>query len=179
MRSRLAIIVTTALMLAGCTKSEPSAAPSQGAAATTPTTAATSGTSIPSASATSSKPTTTAPAIDAAIRAYGDCTKPSVQPAEIVLTCADYGEVLQGLQWLSWTSASATAVGTLSYNDCTPDCGSGHFHQVPGTRVTLTHPVHGAGGRLVWSRVQEAPEPPGYATGPFHGGPQPLFTKPA
>lgn len=77
---------------------------------------------------------------------------------------------------LGWTSG--TAVGTLSYNNCTPDCASGHFHYVPGTRVILTHPVRGAGGQLVWSRVQEAPEPPGYETDPCHGGPQPLPTQP-
>ena len=101
-----------------------------------------------------------------------------MEPVEIVLTCGDYGEVLPGLHWMSWTSASAKAVGTLSYNDCTPDCARGHRHYVPGTRVILTDPVRGAGGQLVWSRVREAPEPPGYETGPYHGGPQPLSTQP-
>jgi hypothetical protein len=50
--------------------------------------------------------TTTVPSIDTAISVYGNCTSPSVEPAEIVLTCADYGEVLTGLHWTSWTATS-------------------------------------------------------------------------
>lgn len=121
--------------------------------------------------------TTTTLPIDTAIGVYGNCTSPSVEPAEIVLTCADYGEVLMGLHWTSWTTTNASAVGTLVYNDCEPDCANGHQHSVPGTTVTLTVPIHGAGGSLVWSEVQENPEPPGYETGPYHGGPQPLPTQ--
>jgi hypothetical protein len=104
---------------------------------------------------------------------------PSVEPAEIVLTCADYGEVLTGLQWTSWTATGASAAGTLVYNNCIPDCAGGQHQSVPGTTVTLTAPVHGAGGTLVWSHVQENPEPPGYETGPYDGGPQPLPTQPS
>ena len=127
---------------------------------------------------TSTTPTTTAPSIASNIKVYGNCTTPSVEPPEIVLTCADYGELLEGLHWTSWTSAGATAVGTLVYNDCKPNCASGQHHQVPGTVVTLGEPVRGADGQIVWSTVQENPEPPGYVTGPYHGGPQPLPTRP-
>ena len=87
--------------------------------------------------------------------------------------CADYNALLEALRWTSWATTSATAVGTLVYNDCTPNCAEGHFHHVPGTRVTLTVPSRSAGGQQVWSEVQENPEPPGYETGPYHGGPQP------
>lgn len=90
---------------------------------------------------------------------YGNCSTPSVEPAEIVLACADYGALLEGLRWTSWTAASAMAVGTLVYNDCTPNCAEGHHHRVPGTRVTLTVPVHGVGGQVVWSQIQEHPSP--------------------
>ncbi len=156
------------------------------ATASAPTTSSRSSTSLPavttavppSTTAAATVPTTAAPSIDTAIGVYGNCTSPSVEPAEIVLTCADYGEVLTALRWTSWTATSASAVGTLVYNDCTPDCAGGHHHSVGGTTVTLTVPVHGAGGGLVWSEVQENPEPPGYETGPFHGGPQPLPTQP-
>ena len=101
-----------------------------------------------------------------------------MEPTEIVVACADYGEVLKGLHWTSWTASSATAVGTLVYNDCIRNCASGHFHNVTGTGVTLTVPVRGGDGTLIWSQVQENPEPPGYANGPYHGGPQPLPTAP-
>ena len=109
---------------------------------------------------------------------YGNCATPSVEPAEIVLASADYGALLEGLRWTSWTAASARAVGTLVYNDCTPNCVEGHHHDVPATRVVLTVPAHGAGGQVVWSRIQENPEPPGYETGPLHGAPQPLPIRP-
>lgn len=116
--------------------------------------------------------------VDTAIKVYGNCTTPSVEPSEIVLACADNNALLTGLHWTSWTATSATAVGTLEYNDCNPYCAAGHFHDVPGTQVTLTAPVQAGNGLVVWSKVQESPEPPGYATGPYHGGPQPLTTRP-
>jgi hypothetical protein len=131
------------------------------------------------APAQSATPVQAATHVDTGIKVYGNCTTPSVEPTEIVLACADGGALVNGLRWTSWTAASATAVGTLVYNDCSPNCAEGHQHDVPGTRVTLTAPVRGAGGRTVWSRVQEKPEPPGYQTGPLHGAPQPLPTRPA
>jgi hypothetical protein len=150
---------------------------------TTPPSTSVPVTSFPTTTVpTSEVPTTTVPPntvpIDSAIGVYGNCTTPSVEPAEIVLACGDYGERLTSLYWTSWTANGATAVGTLVYNDCTPDCAAGQFHRVPNTTVTLTVPTRGASGSLVWSEVQENPEPPGYETGPFHGGPQPLPTQP-
>lgn len=150
-------------MSAGCSGSSPSAAPSAAPATGSDT--------VPAAA--TAPPAATAP-VDTHIKVYGNCTSPAVEPAEIVLACADYGALLEGLRWTSWTAASATAVGTFEYNDCTPSCVEGHYPDVPGTRVTLTVPVAGAGGQVDWSRIQESPEPPGYATGPYHGGPQPL-----
>ena len=149
-----------ALALAGCASSS-KAAPGTVTAKT-----------LPAASA----PATAAglPFVDAGIEVYGNCQTPSVEPAEIVLACADYNALLESLHWTSWTATSATAVGTFVYNDCTPNCAEGHFHHVPGTRVTLTVPSRTASGQRVWSQIQESPEPPGYAAGPYHGGPQPL-----
>ena len=69
-------------------------------------------------------------------------------------------------------------MGTFVYNDCTPNCAEGRHHQVPGTRVTLTVPVVGGGGQIVWSELQQNPLAPGYTTGPFHGGPFPLPIRP-
>jgi hypothetical protein len=117
-------------------------------------------------------------AVDTGIGVYGDCKAPSVEPTEIVVTCADDGWVLKDLHWSSWTASEATTVGSLVYNDCHPYCAAGHFHTVPGTHVTLTAPVRGAGGQLVWSHLMQSPELPGYATGPYHGGPFPLPTGP-
>ena len=125
------------------------------------------------AAPTSMPPTTVAP-VDTGIVVYGDCKTPSVEPSEIVLTCADYGWILEGLHWSSWTASQAGAIGTFVYNDCKPNCAEGRHHDVPGTQVTLTAPVRGASGELVWSRLQQNPEPPGYNSGPLHGAPAPL-----
>jgi hypothetical protein len=151
---------TAAMTLAGCASSS-QAAPAVAAAKTLP-------------AASRHATAASLPRVDAGIEVYGNCKTPSVEPAEIVLACADDNALLESLHWTSWTATSATAVGTFVYNDCTPNCAEGHFHHVPGTRVTLTVPARNPGGQRVWSLVQENPEPPGYATGPFHGGPQPL-----
>ena len=154
-----------------------------------PTTASQPSTPVPApttvattTASTTTVPSTTVPSttelVDTTIGVYGNCTNPSVEPAEIVLACADYGSVLKGLHWTSWIPTGATGVGTLDYNVCVPDCAGGHFHSIPDTTVTLSVPVPGAGGSLVWSEVQENPEPPSYETGPFHGGPQPLLKGP-
>jgi len=82
------------------------------------------------------------------------------------------------LRWASWTETQAVGTGTLWYNDCSPSCASGHYHYVPGTKVTLSRPVRSATGRTVWSRILTEPQPPGYATGPYDGGPVPLPTQP-
>lgn len=162
-----------AVVSAGCSGTSTSAAP----AATTPIRTAATG--VITTPATTTAPPGAVARVDAHIKVYGNCATPSIEPAEIVLACADYGALLEGLHWTSWTAASAMAVGTLVYNDCTPNCAEGHHHHVPGTRVTLTVPVHGADGQVVWSRIQECPEPPGYKTGPYHGGPQPLPIRPS
>ena len=165
---------------AGCGSSSASTAGSAlPAASATPVSASPPATTTASAPTSGTTPaaTTAPPAaapVDAQVKVYGNCTTPTVEPAEIVLACADYGVMLDGLHWTSWTATSATAVGTLEYNDCTPSCAAGHHQEIRGTRVTLTVPVPRSGGRLLWSRVQESPQPPGYATGPFRGGPQPL-----
>jgi hypothetical protein len=182
-------------LLAGCGGSSrrttpTTAGPSTQAAATGPNTPGTGGPKSSGSSAgvptTSAAPTSapTTPSVRpenlvaSQVEVYGDCDTPSVEPSEIVLTCADYGWVLDDLHWSSWTASEATAVGTFVYNDCDPYCAAGHFHYVPGTRVTLTAPARGASGQLVWSHLTQSPEPPGYVTGPFHGGPFPLPTRP-
>ena len=116
--------------------------------------------------------------VDTEIEVYADCTSRSFEPTGIRVTCADAGWILGDLVWTSRTSTRATAIGNLVYNDCTPSCVAGHFHQVPGTRVLLTDPGRAVSGQLVWTRLQETPWPPGYETGPLHGAPFPLPIRP-
>ena len=97
------------------------------------------------------------PSSIADIKVYGDCRTPTIEPTQIVMACADFGERFKNLQWTNWTSANATGVGTFSYNDCTPNCANGHFHDVSNVRVTLSSPVNGPDGAKVWSRLQMQP----------------------
>jgi hypothetical protein len=78
---------------------------------------------------------TKAPLVDA------ECTKPGItKPSTIILACGDGNAVLQKLTWSSWQSHSASGQGSLSQNDCTPDCADGTFHSYP-VKVSLADPV--------------------------------------
>jgi hypothetical protein len=61
--------------------------------------------------------------------------KPVVEPATLIVTCADAGIRLGGLHWTSWTPRLASAHGTFWENDCTPSCADGHFHYYPSLEV--------------------------------------------
>lgn len=166
------------MVLAGCGQPGQQAAGKAAPQASSPAETSTVGepTSTPSAA----QPVMPVPSasVDRSIEVYANCTSPSFEPTGIRVTCADAGWVLENLVWTSWTGTRATAIGTLVYNDCTPSCPAGHFHQVPGTRVLLSEPGPAVSGQLVWTRLQETPWPPGYVTGPLHGAPFPLPTRP-
>jgi hypothetical protein len=115
----------------------------------------------------------TAGATDASIKVYGDCKTPAFKPKQIILACADLGSIVQDLNWTSWTSTKATGTGTWVYNDCTPDCASGHSRSLPGAQITLTTPVRDPSGVLVWSQLESSQLPPGMS------GPQSLPTQPS
>jgi hypothetical protein len=159
-------------------------AASPSAAAATRTPAAAASTAQPAPSVTPSDAATGAadpapPATaDTGIEVYANCQSPSFEPTAFRVTCGDAGWTLADLVWASWTSTSATATGVLVYNDCIPYCADGHFHRVPGTTVVLTDPRPSADGQLVFTRLTETPWLPGYTTGPMHGAPFPLPTRP-
>jgi len=71
----------------------------------------------------------------------GDCANPEVEPASIVVTCADYGWILDGISWSSWGRTSATGVGTFDFETCTAACTSGGRGSVAGVSITLSRPV--------------------------------------
>jgi len=109
---------------------------------------------------------------------YGDCRNPTFEPVEIIEACGDHGTGVKDISWSSWTSNRATGVGTLWYNDCSPSCAAGQIHYVPNASVSLSKPTQGVTGETVWSEIFTDPQPPGYASGPYGGGPQPLPTQP-
>lgn len=181
--------------LAACSSGSPPPAADNGTVTVTSTTTGPLSTSRPatatpeatgSGTAAQPSPTSTSrPAtqpttegqVDTAIGVYADCSTRSVEPTSIELACADKKSGLVNLRWTSWTPQEATAVGTLYYYDCVPDCAARQpVHNILNAQVTLLDPVLDTGGHRVWARIAIHPQVPGYATGPFHGGPEPLPT---
>lgn len=66
-----------------------------------------------------------------------ECTSDSRirRPTSYVLACADGNEFLENLTWSSWGEATATATGTLVFNDCSPSCAEGKDIEVPAQVV--------------------------------------------
>lgn len=70
-----------------------------------------------------------------------------VRPRAFGLACADGNDNLSKLKWTVWSPGFATATGTQTMNDCTPNCASGKYRSYP-VRVVLwgtsTVPRHSA-----------------------------------
>jgi hypothetical protein len=63
------------------------------------------------------------------------------KPATIDVS-GDSGDVVQDIDWISWTATSATGEGTSGWDSCVPNCAKGTMTQIP-TEVTLSDPVNG------------------------------------
>ena len=61
--------------------------------------------------------------------------KTQVRPGSYTLACADGNVYVSALNWTAWGSSSALASGTYAFNDCTPNCLSGHGHTLPALVV--------------------------------------------
>jgi hypothetical protein len=61
--------------------------------------------------------------------------KTQVRPGTYTLACADGNAYVSGMSWTAWGSSSALASGKYSFNDCTPNCLSGHGHTFSGLVV--------------------------------------------
>lgn len=61
--------------------------------------------------------------------------KTQVRPGSFTLACADGNAYVGSLSWTTWGASSALASGTSSFNDCTPNCLSGHSHTFPALVV--------------------------------------------
>ncbi|HXP19859.1 MAG TPA: hypothetical protein VN840_09470 [Streptosporangiaceae bacterium] len=61
--------------------------------------------------------------------------KTQVRPGSYTLACADGNAYVSGLSWSAWGSSSALASGNYAFNDCTPNCLSGHGHTFSGLVV--------------------------------------------
>jgi hypothetical protein len=61
--------------------------------------------------------------------------KEQIRPGVYILACADGNAYLTGLSWSAWRPFSALATGTYTFNDCVPNCVSGHGHSFPAIAV--------------------------------------------
>jgi hypothetical protein len=61
------------------------------------------------------------------------CLDQTVAPVSVVLTCGDGGFVAEDLVWSDWGGARPQASGTVSVNDCDPDCATGGRDEYPVT----------------------------------------------
>ncbi len=53
------------------------------------------------------------------------------KPSSYVFACADDNGYIDHVTWAAWGTSAAFASGTYVFNDCTPNCASGHFHSFP------------------------------------------------
>jgi hypothetical protein len=79
---------------------------------------------------------TQAPQAAAGVPVVVSCAmKTQVRPGSFTLACADGNAYVSGLSWSAWGSSSALASGNYAFNDCTPNCLSGHSHTFGGLIV--------------------------------------------
>jgi len=73
-----------------------------------------------------------------------DCAKSFVRPTSLIVTCADANRYVAGITWTNWGAPSATARGTLRWNDCSPTCVAGHWHHraVSFRATTIRHRMY-------------------------------------
>jgi hypothetical protein len=84
-----------------------------------------------------------------------NCVHRQVRPTSVVITCADSGLYIEGITWRNWGGTTASASGTLKWNDCTPSCAGGQWHSKPIAFVAR-HPRVIAGVRVYTQLVGPA-----------------------
>jgi hypothetical protein len=77
---------------------------------------------------------------------------PRVKPETIVLACGDGNESVSGITWTGWGSTFAAGRGTISIDDCTPNCAAGHDHSYPVV-VLVTGREACTSGKTAYARV--------------------------
>ncbi len=81
-----------------------------------------------------------------------NCAEYVSQPNELVLYCADAGQILQDIKWSSWTDEKAVGSATVTTNLCEPTCADGNT-ETTNVEVELLEPID-AEGVLTFSKVQ-------------------------
>jgi len=80
--------------------------------------------------------------------------KQQTRPSSFILTCADAGDVLAHLHWVSWSSSAAFATGIEQINNCTPNCAAGKFINYPVlVNLWRPEPLRGHPGTSYFTRT--------------------------
>jgi hypothetical protein len=77
---------------------------------------------------------------------------PQSMPSKVVFACGDGNVYASNLTWTNWGQFYAYARGTLTQNDCTPNCAAGHFHTYEAS-LTVWGQEHCPNGDLAYRRV--------------------------
>lgn len=81
-----------------------------------------------------------------------DCANTVQQPKELVLYCADAGQIVQNIRWFNWGLSSATGEGIVYTKLCDPNCAEGQVAQ-SDVKITLMEPRE-INGVSVFSVIQ-------------------------
>jgi hypothetical protein len=66
-----------------------------------------------------------------------NCNTAQYKPTAITIGCGDGNTFVDKLKWSRWTHTTASGKGTYAFNDCSPNCVSGHFKSFAAA-VTLS-----------------------------------------
>ncbi len=75
-----------------------------------------------------------------------------IEPATILLACGDGEIAAVGLTWTQWGTTTATGYGTVTEDNCVPNCADGTDVPYQAT-VTLSRPVKGHDGKEYFIRI--------------------------
>jgi len=73
------------------------------------------------------------------------CETITARPAEVTISCADFGTSISNIEWKTWTATGALGTGIYLINNCEPNCASGKVSKSP-VRISL-HGLHTEGER--------------------------------
>jgi hypothetical protein len=82
-----------------------------------------------------------------------NCVTFEQKPVELVLYCADAGQILNQITWSSWTSTEAKGSGISIANDCEPSCAEGS-DVTSKVEIRLFKPITSESGKIVFSQIE-------------------------
>jgi hypothetical protein len=86
-----------------------------------------------------------------------DCDRAQIRPSGFVLTCADNGDFLDRLRWVSWAAPAAFGSGIEWIHDCVPYCVASRTWHTFAVLVVLWRPEPWPGrhGMSYFTRLTE------------------------